>query len=80
MCHQAGLRAGLQYSVTVERPQSRLGPKKGRSKAPQAPQMYQLEDADVGFNSVEVLPCSSPHARCYPGWRTTALCCGGAPL
>ena len=52
---QAGLRAGLQYSVTVEKPQPKLGPKKGRSRALQPPQMYQLEDTDLGFDSIEVM-------------------------
>ena len=51
---QAGLRAGLQYSVTVEQAQPRMGPKKGRSRATAPPQMFQLDAEDAGFDSIEV--------------------------
>lgn len=51
---QTGLRAGLHYSVTVEQAQPRLGPKKGRGRAVAPPQMFQLDDADIGFDSIEV--------------------------
>ena len=51
---QAGLRSGLQYSVTVEQAQPRLGPRKGRSRAAAPPQVFQLDDVDVGFDSIEV--------------------------
>jgi len=51
---QAGLRSGLQYSVTVEQPQPRLGPKRGRGHAAAPPQVFQLDDVDAGFDTIEV--------------------------
>ncbi len=51
---QAGLRSGLQYSVTVEQPQPRLGPKKGKARAAAPPQVLQLDDVDAGFDTIEV--------------------------
>ena len=56
---QAGLQSGVQYSVTVEQPQPRLGPKKGRSRAVAPPQVFQLDDVDASFDTIEVRlqPC-----------------------